>query len=62
MDKKQQASCDSCIHYITDEVSYDAYCDMNLDEDERMNYSLSGLYRCPFYQFADEYINVRKQI
>ena len=62
VNKHQTPTCDSCIHYVTDEDSPDAYCEMDLDEDERMNYSLSGMYRCPFYQFNDEYINVRKQI
>lgn len=63
MEKKPvQGDCDSCIHHQYDEEMLAYYCDLMLDEDEIARYSLSPRPRCPFYQFADEYINVRKQI
>ncbi len=60
--KSPPAHCDSCIHHAYDEEMLSYYCDLMLDEDEIARYSFSPLLRCPFYQFNDEYINVRKQI
>lgn len=63
MEKKHvQGDCDSCIHHQYDEEMLAYYCDLLLDEDEMMRFSFSPRATCPFYQFADEYINVRKQI
>ena len=61
-DKKPKASCDSCIHYIYDEDFLCYTCDRNLDQDEMISYTANPYRSCPFYQFNDEYINVRKQI
>ena len=55
------ADCDSCLHHAYDEDLLAYFCDLLLDEDEIVRYSLSPKRRCPFYQFNDEYINVRKQ-
>lgn len=62
MEKKLPPSCDTCIHHEYDEEMLSYYCDLLLDEDEMIRYSYSPQARCPFYQFHDEYINVRKQI
>ena len=62
-EKKIQGDCDTCIHHQYDEEMLAYYCDMMLDEDELLRYAFGGpRRRCPFYQFHDEYINVRKQI
>ena len=34
----------------------------DMDEDEMISYTQNPYRKCPFYQFRDEYINVRKQI
>ena len=60
--KKLPPSCDTCIHHEYDEEMLAYFCDLLLDEDELARYSFSPHARCPFYQFHDEYINVRKQI
>lgn len=60
--KSPQANCDSCIHYIYDEDFLCYTCDLNMDQDEMSSYTQNPYRRCPFYQFKDEYINVRKQI
>ena len=60
--KKAPEGCDTCINYVYDD-DYDCYtCDLRLDEDELQRYAYSPVFRCPFYQYKDEYINVRKQI
>ena len=61
-DKKSAVNCESCVFYDYDE-DYDAYaCQMNLDEDEMVQF-LSGQTRaCPYYRFYDEYKSVQKQI
>lgn len=61
-EKKIQGDCDSCIHHLYDDEMLAYFCDMMLDEDELLRYSYGPRPRCPFYQFHDEYINVRKQI
>lgn len=60
--KNAQGTCDSCIHYIYDEDFLCYTCDLNMDEDEMISYTQNPYRKCPFYQFRDEYINVRKQI
>lgn len=63
MEKKpiQRGTCETCIHHEYDETYLAYYCDLLLDEDEMERYAFSER-SCPFYQFHDEYINVRKQI
>ena len=60
--EKRPADCDSCLHHVFDDDQLAYYCDLMLDEDEILQYSFTPHRRCPFYQFNDEYINVRKQI
>lgn len=59
--KEKRTDCESCINHTYDE-DYDCYiCERRLDEDEMLRYSFSKSVRCPFYQYNDEYINVRQQ-
>ncbi|MBR7097841.1 MAG: hypothetical protein IKC59_00365 [Clostridia bacterium] len=60
--KTGSVNCESCVFYDYDE-DYDCYCcQMNLDEDEMVQF-LSGHTRsCPYYRFYDEYKSVQKQI
>lgn len=55
-------NCDSCIHYVYDEEWADYACEISLDEDEREHYRAGMFSQCPYYQYCDEYIDVRKQI
>ncbi len=60
--KKLPPSCESCLYHAYDEDFMANYCERMPDEDEMARYSFSTDRRCPFYQFNDEHINVRKQI
>jgi len=60
--KAPVSSCDSCIHFVYDEEWGDYACEVDLDEDERERYAMRTMRSCPYYQYKDEYINVRKQI
>jgi hypothetical protein len=60
--KLPEANCESCIHYVYDEIYFAYTCDQALDQDELSSYTYNPQRRCPFYQYKDEYINVRKQI
>ena len=60
--KAPQGDCDTCIHHQYDEDLLSYFCDMLLDEDEILRFSMTPRARCPFYQFHDEYISVRRQI
>ena len=56
------ANCDSCIHFVYDDDYGDYACEVDLDEDEMELYATRTFRACPYYQYKDEYINVRKQI
>ncbi|MBQ9736084.1 MAG: hypothetical protein IJV96_04795 [Clostridia bacterium] len=60
--KRIQSACDSCIHFVYDEGYLDYACEVALDEDEMLAYGYGTRRDCPYYQYKDEYINVRKQI
>ena len=59
---KGTTNCESCEFYDYDE-NLDAYvCDLNLDEDEMIDFLSSNTKGCPYYRFYDEYKSVHKQI
>ena len=59
---KPKASCDSCEFYEYDEMTDTYGCNLNLDEDEMVEF-LGGMTReCPYYRYYDEYKSVHKQI
>lgn len=62
MKKTAKTNCDSCYHYIYDDDSGYYVCQMELDEDEMEKFLTKSFHHCPYYQFDDEYIVVRKQI
>lgn len=57
-----QASCESCGNYVLDEESEEYICEANLDEDEMCRFLSDRRYQCPYYQSADEYRLVRRQM
>ena len=60
--KVQASSCDTCANYVYDD-EYGYYeCLVNLDEDEMYNFVTGNVRACPYFQHADEYRIVRKQI
>ena len=59
--KRPPTNCDSCIHFIYDEMLGEEACEVELDEDEFEAYTAGQFRHCPYYQFHDEYISVRKQ-
>ncbi|MBQ7581818.1 MAG: DUF6472 family protein [Lachnospiraceae bacterium] len=59
---ENNVNCESCGNYLYDEEFDEYYCSMDLDEDEYGRIVSYSEYRCPYYQFADEYQVVRKQI
>jgi hypothetical protein len=60
--KRAETNCESCIHFVYDEDFGDYGCEVDLDEDEMGLYASRTFRSCPYYQYKDEYINVRKQI
>ena len=57
----KKTACESCANYVYDTESDIMYCDMELDEDEMQRFLASQTYKCPYYDFYDEYKIVRKQ-
>ena len=56
------SNCETCMNYEYDE-EYEYYvCTKNLDEDEMYRFIKGDFRECPYYQFGDEYLIVRKQI
>ena len=60
--KKIAQSCESCEFYDYDE-DCDAYvCQMDLDQDEMVNFLGGNTQHCHYYRYYDEYKSVHKQI
>ncbi|MBR3533723.1 MAG: hypothetical protein IKN80_07575 [Clostridiales bacterium] len=56
------ASCETCQYAATDELTGEAFCDLDLDEDEVIRLSNRRSKECPFYKDGDEYKTVRHQM
>ena len=56
-------SCDTCMYSVTDEITGEAFCDLDLDEDELIRLNQSRSKECPFYKDGEEYkTTVRRQL
>lgn len=55
------AECENCSHYIFDDIADEYFCDAPLDEDDVARLIVSSSYKCPYFDFYDEYKIVRKQ-
>ena len=54
--------CEDCIYYAYDEEADEAYCEMELDEDEVYRLLEGKRNDCPFYQSgSSDYYLSRKQ-
>ena len=57
-----QGNCEQCNNYVYDE-DYECYtCEMDLDEDEMLQFMKGTFRHCPYYQLDDEYRIVRRQM
>ena len=54
--------CETCEYYDYDEEYEENICKIDMDEDEYLRFHLDKAKKCPYYQYNDEYISVRKQI
>jgi hypothetical protein len=60
--KRFAGSCEQCNNFVYDE-DYECYtCEVNLDEDEMAKFLADSYKDCPYYQPADEYLIVKKQM
>lgn len=52
------------MYAVTDEITGEVFCDLDLDEDEviRLSQSQSKNKECPFYKDGDEYKTVKHQM
>lgn len=57
----QPTNCEYCSNYIYDEEYGYFSCMVNLDEDEMGKFLTGAFYRCPHFQFNDEYKIAKKQ-
>lgn len=58
----QKTGCEYCVHYDYNE-EYEYYeCEINLDEDEMIQFLSNSFQRCAHFKFGDEYSVVRKQM
>ena len=55
-------NCELCGYYEYDDEEECYICSMSLDEDEMYNFVTGNVRSCPYFQHADEYRIVRKQI
>lgn len=61
MTEKSYGNCENCVYYAYDEEYEDYICDMNLDEDEMVQFMQFSAKGCPYFRLYDEYGIVRKQ-
>ncbi len=59
--EKSYGSCEHCTYYAYDEEYDDYVCDVNMDEDEMMQFMMHSAKGCPYFRLYDEYGTVRKQ-
>ena len=59
---KPKASCDSCEFYEYDEMTDSYGCNLNLDEDDMVDFLGGRTRECTYYRYYDEYKSVHKQI
>ena len=55
-------NCENCQFVYIDEVTGEAICDLDLDEDEVIRLSQHPVSECPYYKDGDEYKTVRHQM
>ena len=61
-DKKlPESRCDLCAYYDYDEETEQYVCDIDLDEDEMVNFLSYSTQNCPYFNPYDEYKIVEKQ-
>ncbi len=53
--------CENCSHYVLDVEADEYFCSAQLDEDDVARLVSFKLYKCPYFDFYDEYKIVRKQ-
>lgn len=61
MSYSSSGSCDTCSFYVYDEDYEDYMCQVNMDEDDVVRLMTDQKYTCPYYQYDNEYLIVRKQ-
>ena len=55
------SNCDTCSYYVYDEDTECYVCDMDLDEDDLVEFLQGTNDSCAYYSLDDEYAVVRKQ-
>ena len=55
-------NCETCQYADVDENIGEAFCGLDLDEDEVIRLSYRRSKECPFYKDGDEYKTVRHQM
>ncbi|MBO4692947.1 MAG: hypothetical protein J5659_00935 [Clostridia bacterium] len=61
MSQKSFSDCENCSHCVLDVEAEDYYCNAPLDEDDVARLISTKSYKCPYFDFYDEYKIVRKQ-
>ena len=61
MNKNNFLDCENCSNYIIDEEAQEYFCSAPLDEDDVSRLLGQRSYKCPYFDFYDEYKIVRKQ-
>ncbi|MGN1059055.1 MAG: DUF6472 family protein [Clostridia bacterium] len=56
-----KTTCETCAHYVYDELSDCYFCAVQLDEDEMRRFLSGGSFDCSYWRSGDDYAIVRKQ-
>ena len=55
-------NCECCVNYTYDEEEDCYFCEVDLDEDEMIQFLRASFDNCPYFQLEDEYRIVRTQL
>lgn len=61
MSKEVFLDCENCSHYCLDTELQEYFCTAPLDEDDVARLAGFSGYKCPYFDFYDEYKIVKKQ-
>ena len=58
---KKASRCEDCLYYDTDDETGAYDCQLDLDEDDMVQFLNRNTASCPYYRYYDEYKSVQKQ-
>lgn len=59
--RKTASRCEDCLYYDTDDETGAYDCQLDLDEDDMVQFLNRNTASCPYYRYYDEHKSVQRQ-